>query len=161
MRFPPNGTLQLRRELLVSLLLAPLCLTACARRAASPQPVALLVESNGDLLEFKPKELTCQSGAQVRLTFHHTGKYVSFEHNWVLLRPHTYDAVLTAALAAGEGNHWLPRSDPNILAATAMCAKGQSAVIAFIAPAAGDYLFICTSPGHAQSMWGILHVMAA
>jgi|GEM_PF-969553 len=148
--------------LLAVLLLGPLSLTTCARRSAPrPEPLDLLVDSNGDLLEFKPKELACPADARVRVRFRNIGKYVSFEHNWVLIRPHTYDAVLKAALEAGEGNHWLPHSDPDILAATRMCGKGQSAVIEFIAPSAGDYLFVCTSPGHAQSMWGILHVKAA
>jgi len=31
--------------------------------------------------------------------------------------------------------------------------------VEFIAPAAGDYLFICSYPGHAESMWGVLHVL--
>ena len=40
-----------------------------------------------------------------------------------------------------------------------MCGRGQVVMVEFIAPAAGDYPFICTFPGHAQSMWGVLHVL--
>jgi azurin len=123
--------------------------------------VDLLVETDGDLLEYKQKSLTCPSGAHVRLTFRHTGKYVSFEHNWVLILPKTFDAVTAAAVAAGEQNGWLPRGDKRILAATPMCGKGQVARVDFVAPAAGDYPFICSYPGHGQSMWGVLHVTAA
>jgi azurin len=149
--------------LLSSLLLSPLCFTACSRRAASvpAPPVNLLVESNGDLLEFNPKELSCRTGAHVRLTFHHTGKYVNFEHNWVLIKPHSFDAVTKAAVEAGEANGWVPHADPNILAATPMCGKGHQVVVEFIAPEVGDYPFICSFPGHGQSMWGVLHVSAA
>ena len=123
--------------------------------------VDLLVESDGDLLAFKPRELSCPTGALVRLTFRHTGKYVSFEHNWVLILPHTFDAVNRAALAAGEKLGWVPRHDSRILAATPLCGRGQQAVIQFVAPAPGDYPYICSNPGHAENMWGVLHVTAS
>lgn len=152
-----------RRQLLAGLVLTPLGVVGCAPEAAPPVQrfIELRVESDGDQLAFKPNELTCPTGARVRLTFHHAGKYVSFEHNWVLILPHTFDAVNEAALAAGEANGWVPRGDPRILAATALCGRGQSATVEFTAPAVGDYPFICSNPGHAANMWGILHVTAA
>jgi azurin len=152
-----------RRGLLRALLLIPLGLAGCGKRKAqaSTPPIELLVESDGDLLAFRPRELSCPSGAPVRVTFRHTGKYVSFEHNWVLILPHTFDAVNKAALAAGEANGWVPKGDKHILAATALCGRGQQASVEFIAPAPGDYPFICSNPGHAENMWGILHVTAA
>ena len=159
---PNSGVSLPRRQLLTSLMLGPLYLVACRRRPAQAQPVLieLLVESDGDLLAFKPRELSCPTGAHVQLTFRHTGKYVSFEHNWVLILPHTFDAVNQAALAAGEKNGWVPPHDKRILAATPLCGRGQQAVIHFIAPAPGDYPYICSNPGHAENMWGVLHVTA-
>jgi azurin len=121
--------------------------------------VDLLVETNGDLLEFKPNELACHAGDRVRLTFRHTGRYVNFEHNWVLILRGSFDAIIAAANAAGESQGWLPAGDRRILAFTPMCGRGQVMVTQFDAPAAGDYPFICTFPGHAQSMWGVLHVL--
>lgn len=159
----PYPSLGPRRRLLLLALLAPAALlgSRSAVRAAPVRYVDLLVETDGDLLEYKQKSLTCPSGAHVRLTFRHTGKYVSFEHNWVLILPRSFDAVTAAAVAAGEKNGWLPRGDKRILAATPMCGKGQVAMVEFVAPAAGDYPFICSYPGHAQSMWGVLHVTAS
>jgi azurin len=153
----------MRRRLLLSAVFAPVVLLAGkpSRPAAPIRYVELHIETDGDLLEFKQKELSCPSGAHVRLTFRHTGKYVSFEHNWVLILPKTFDAVTAAAVAAGEKQGWLPRGDKRILAATPMCGKGQVAMVEFVAPAPGDYPFICSYPGHAQSMWGVLHVTAA
>lgn len=143
----------------------PLVLAACGVKQAPQAPPApsvdLLVESDGDLLEFKPKELTCHAGDRVRLTFRNTGKYVNFEHNWVLLVPGSFDAIVAAAEAAGEARGFLPIGDQRILAFTPMCGRGQSMMTEFIAPKAGDYPFICTFPGHAQSMWGVLHVLPA
>ena len=151
-----------RRTVLGVLALVPVGLCACARRSspAATAAVDLLVESDGDQLAFKPNTLSCPTGARVRLTFRHTGRYVSFEHNWVLILPHTFDAVNAAALAAGEKQGWVPKGDPRILAATPLCGRGQQATIEFVAPAPGDYPFICSNPGHAESMWGVLHVTA-
>jgi azurin len=147
---------------LITTALSPALLAAC-KRQRSPhaiQRVDLLIESDGDLLAFKPTELSCSTGAQVRLTFRHTGKYISSEHNWVLILPHTFDAVTKAALAAGEKNGWVPPGDKRVLAATPLCGKGRQVMVQFVAPAPGDYPFICSNPGHAESMWGVLHVTA-
>jgi azurin len=148
-----------RRNCLLLVGLAPLALAGCGQPEPPAPVVALMIETNGDLLEFKPTELTCHAGDQVRLIFRHTGKYVNVEHNWALILPHTFDAVTAAAVKAGEEHGWVPPGDPRILAATPMCGKGQAVMTGFIAPAAGDYPFICTFPGHAQSMWGVLHVL--
>jgi len=133
-------------------------LLGCSRK---PPQVELLITSDGDQLAFTPNELTCPTGARVRLTFRNTAQYVSFDHNWVLIMPHTFDAVVQASIAAGEQRGWVPPNDKRVLAATAMCGKGSSSTVEFIAPAPGDYPFICTNPGHAASMWGVLHVTPA
>lgn len=148
-----------RRWFVLGAGLAPLALAGCGHGQPAAPEVGLLVESDGDLLVFKPKELTCHSGDQVRLAFHNAARYVDFQHNWVLIRPHTFDAVIAAANTAGEAHGWVPAGDPDIIAATPVCAKGQVVTTGFVAPAAGDYLYICTFPGHAQSMWGVLHVL--
>jgi azurin len=148
---------------LASAFTAPLLLNACQRHEAAavpPPPLDLFVQSDGDLLVFTPTALSCPARARVRLTFFHAGKFLSLEHNWVLIMPHSFDAVTKAALAAGEQNGWVPKGDAHVLAATALCGKGQTAVVEFTAPAPGDYPFICSNPGHAQSMWGVLHVTA-
>ena len=157
------ATLGVRRQLVLSALSGPWLLSACRQRSEPVKPlvrVDLQIASDGDLLKFKPTALSCPAGAQVRLTFTHAGKYISFEHNWVLILPHTFDAVNKAALAAGEKNGWVPPGDKRVLAATPLCGKGQKVMVEFIAPAAGDYPFICSNPGHAEDMWGVLHVMA-
>ena len=149
-----------RRQLLTALLIGPWYLAACGRSAVQRPPIILdlLVETNDDLLEFKPKELSCPAGAHVRLTFRHTGKYVNFQHNWVLIRPGTFDAVIQAAARAGEQQGWLPAGNPAIIAATSMCGRGQSVSVEFDAPPPGRYVYICSTPGHAASMWGVLTV---
>jgi azurin len=94
------------------------------------------------------------------LIFHHAGQRIPQAHNWVLILPGTTPDVEKAATAAGEATGWVPKGDKRILAATELCSPGAESMIEFTAPAPGDYPYICTTPGHAAEMHGILHVRA-
>jgi azurin len=126
--------------------------------AVTSEPAVLRVASDSEFLAFTPAELTCSAGARVRLVFQHGGKRIPQKHNWALVLPGTEAAVEKAGTAAGEANNWLPKDDRRVLAATPLCGPGGEAVIEFIAPSAGDYPFICSTPGHAAEMRGVLHV---
>ena len=128
-----------------------------AAPAGGPE-VELTISTDGDLLAFKPTELTCPTGARVRLTLFHTGKYIRQDHDWVLTVPGAAGAVAKAGLKAGEGAGYLPPGDRRVLAATRMCGKGEHVSVDFIAPAPGDYPFVCSYPGHDEFMHGVLHV---
>jgi azurin len=141
-----------RRELLVG------CLTvaACGRTPAPErQAVDLFIESDGDFLAFKPDTLTCPSGASVRLTFHHGGKFLSARHNWVLVQPGQMEAV-DKDVDDKEGV--VSKDDTRVIAVTPMCDKGVTVMTQFTAPPPGDYPFFCSTPGHGECMNGILHV---
>ena len=155
-----GGPCMRRRDLLTGLLTLPGVLGGYPAAAASGQSreVSLTIATDGDLLAFKPVELTCATGSLVHLTFFHRGKYINQEHDWVLTVPGAADAVAQAVLAAGEGGGYLPHGDRRVIAATKMCNKGEHVSVQFIAPAPGDYPFICTYPGHAAFMHGTLHV---
>lgn len=75
-----------------------------------------------------------------------------------MVLPGSEQGVEKAGTAAGEANNWLPKDDQRVLAATPLCSPGGEAVIEFTAPAPGDYPFICSTPGHAAEMHGVLHV---
>jgi azurin len=128
--------------------------------AAETKPVVLTVETDGEFLAFKPEELTVPAGAPVRLVFRHTGRRIQQNHNWVLVKPGTADAFDDAALAAGASHGWMPPGDPRLIAATAAASPGRQVVVDFIAPAPGDYPFLCTQEGHGFEMRGVLHVVA-
>jgi azurin len=146
-------------------LVAAVCaLWACARKSASAkessEPVTLRVDSDGEFLAFTPPELVCPTGARVRVIFRHTGQRLPQEHNWVLTLPGASDAVAQAGAAAGPASGFVPAHDRRVLAATPLCGRGTEATVAFTAPPPGDYPFICTFPGHAAEMRGVLHVVA-
>lgn len=122
------------------------------------EPVVLQVATDGEFLAFTPTELSCLTAARVRLVFKHGGTRIPQKHNWVLILPGTTQEVEKAGTAAGEAAGWVPKNDRRVLAATPLCSPGGEAVIEFTAPAPGDYPFICSTPGHAAEMHGILHV---
>jgi azurin len=142
-----------RRRLLSGLLML---LSGCRRQhTGASQGVDLYIESDGDFLAFRPDTLTCRTGARVRLTFHHTGKFLNAVHNWVLVQPRQMEAVDGFA---EKHDGLVPAGDPRVIAVAPMCGKGDTVRTEFIAPVPGDYPFFCSTPGHAEDMNGILHV---
>ena len=148
-----------RRRLLLGSMAVPLTLLGCGRKRGTPeqQVVDLFIESDGDFLAFRPDTLTCPSGALVRLSFHHGGKFLSARHNWVLVQPGQMEAV-DKDVEHTEGI--ISKDDSRVIAATPMCDKGGTVITRFTAPAPGDYPFFCSTPGHGECMNGILHVTA-
>jgi azurin len=131
-----------------------LILLGCGHK---PKPVQKVVDlnigSDGDLIAFRPDTLTCPTGALVRLTFHHAGRFVSARHNWVLTHPNQVEALSKEFL---DNDGVLSKDDPRVIAATPMCDKGETVMTQFIAPPPGDYPFLCST--HPEDMRGILHV---
>jgi azurin len=109
-------------------------------------------------LKFDTTLITVKPGARVRLIFRNSDDML---HNFVLCAPGRGQEVGTAALALGlDGNakHFVPETDA-VLYHTTLVPPGESDTIFFNAPAApGDYDFVCTFPGHAALMRGILRV---
>ena len=144
-----------RRRLLLGCLAIPLTIVGCRQRTPARQVVDLFIESDGDFLAYRPDTLTCPSGAPVRLTFHHGGKFLSARHNWVLVYPGQMEAV-DKDVEHNEGI--VSKDDTRVIAVTPMCDKGVTVMTPFTAPAPGEYPFFCSTPGHAECMNGMLHV---
>lgn len=158
-----RGSAQIsRRRLLLSSAPLLLALAGCKGTRQPPPParqqvVDLFIESDADFLAFRPDELTCPTGALVHLTFHHAGYFLNQAHNWVLVRPHQMKAV---DQDASKNDGEISKDDPRVIAWVEMCGKGETVQTAFTAPAPGEYPFFCSTPGHAESMFGILRVTA-
>jgi azurin len=143
--------------------LGAITLAACG--PSPPPTVHLEIASDGDYMTFKPTDLTVQTGAHVVLTFHHRGTIITQQHDWVLARPGAMKALMAEAdkMAEAAPTHtgsFLKPGDPRVIAATEPIDKGQTATVEFAAPAPGDYPFFCSTPGHGESMNGVLHVTA-
>lgn len=85
-------------------------------------------------------------------------------HNFVLTLPgkmHEVDAAGAAIVPTGaEGEHPFVPNSPNVVQATTLVQPDESATISFTAPEKpGEYPFLCTFPGHAVRMYGIMLVV--
>jgi azurin len=116
---------------------------------------------------FKPDVITAKPGEQLvvrlRSVVGAMGKMpkMAMAHNFVLIKP-TVNAqtFANAAIAGGFQNNFIAANQKgDILASTALAGIGETVEVAFKAPAAGSYPFLCTFPGHfAGGMKGTMNV---
>ncbi len=114
------------------LLLVACCLMACAAEGA-PRAVELEVAARD--VAFDPTALAVPAGAAVTVNLINKGM---LEHNWVVVSATVDPATATAADAANQAD-------------SGLLTGGTSTTFTFTAPAAGDYHFVCTVPGHAAA----------
>ena len=110
-------------------------------------------------LIYDTKEFTVRQGQKVILTFKNTDHP---QHNLFVVKPGSADKVAQMALllgADGPAKKYRPDTDL-ILWGTDLLDHGGMEVLEFTAPAPGDYPYVCTFPGHAILMRGVMHVVA-
>ncbi|MEX0599428.1 MAG: sulfocyanin-like copper-binding protein [Rhodothermales bacterium] len=102
-----------------------------------------------------------RAGSRVRLDFENDDDMM---HNLVVVMPRTADAIAQEAIALGLDGHemnYVPESD-DVLFHTRLLEPNASEPIYFVAPVEpGEYTFVCTFPGHARTMRGIMRVVGA
>ncbi len=119
------------------------------------QAATLKISPKGEQLLFDQTAFTVKAGEKVKLTFNNTS---SMQHNWVLTAPGTADKIAQDSITAGAAKGWLAIG-PDVLAHTKLVDPKKTDTIDFVAPTKpGDYPFICSFPGHAMTMKGILTV---
>lgn len=123
--------------------------------SSGAQAATLKIGTKGEQLLFDKTTLTVKAGEKVNLTLNNTS---GMQHNWVLVMPGTADKIAQDSITAGAAKGWLALG-PNVLAHTKLVDPKKSDTIEFTAPTKpGDYPFVCTFPGHAMTMKGILTV---
>jgi azurin len=111
-----------------------------------------------DDLKYDTSEIKAKAGSKVKITITNIGTNATMAHNVVVLKPAAdINAFGMAAMLAGEAKHYMPES-ADIIAHTELAKPGESKSIEFTAPAAGDYPYICSFPGHYTIMKGVLKV---
>jgi azurin len=111
-------------------------------------------------LQFSPRVLTAKAGERLSLTFDNPDV---IPHNWVLgTRGSTSQLFALAnqfiADPRAYAMHYVPPT-PDILVYTRLVEPAATTSIHFNAPAEpGDYPYLCTFPGHAAIMRGVLQV---
>ncbi|MBT4901486.1 MAG: hypothetical protein HON54_06210, partial [Verrucomicrobia bacterium] len=126
--------------------------------AKREKPFRITISTVQDKMLYDKKEFSVETGKQVQLTFINN----DFPpHNLLIVKPGTADEVATLAIQLGNDGfkkQWRPDT-PKILWGSTMIDYEQKSVISFTAPAPGDYPYVCTFPGHALLMRGMMHVL--
>lgn len=141
---------------------------AVASVAAEPAPVAVapleitLKPDTANPLAYDVKEFKVKAGQTVKLTFNNTHPAVPQPHNVVIGVAGSKDKLMGLAMQMatapdGMAKGFIPDS-PDILFHTKLLQPNTTETIEFKAPAAGDYPYLCTFPGHGAIMNGVMKV---
>ncbi|MFT6182157.1 MAG: azurin/glucose/arabinose dehydrogenase [Akkermansiaceae bacterium] len=124
----------------------------------TPDLTTVRVNTIVERVSFDVKAFDLKAGKKVKLIFVNPD---FMPHNLVITKPGQADVVAAAAIALGADGfkkQFLPESS-DILVASKLLEKGETQELEFTAPSeAGEYPFICTFPGHATIMRGIITV---
>jgi azurin len=108
-------------------------------------------------LAYDTKTISAKAGQKVKVTFNNTHPTLPQPHNFVLGKAGTKDKMMTIAMSGMTlvDKGYIPDS-PDILAHTGLIQPGKSETVEFTIPAAGEYPYFCTFPGHVAIMNGVL-----
>ena len=107
-------------------------------------------------LKFDKTEFTVEAGKEIEIIFENSD---TLPHNLLLAHPGALEEVgaLADKMALqpdGMSKHFIPDS-PKVLKSTKLLQEGKSETLKIKAPETkGDYLYICTFPGHWRTMYG-------
>jgi len=130
--------------------------------SAAPD-VAITIKTTEGTMRYNLSEFSVEPGAKVKLTLENEDQ---LQHNLVLLRAEGNAAsglqFAQGVWAEGEAalaRGWMPSDNALVLVATRLMDPKAIQDLYFEAPAkAGDYPFVCTVPGHATIMNGVMKV---
>ncbi len=135
-------------------------LAALSFAAASPTHAAKRIEI-GTLhgkMKYDVESFQVDPGEEITLVFTNTDE---LQHNLLLVTPGPHMEIAEKAWTLGAdaiAKHYIP-DDPRVLHFTKIIDPGKGETLTFTAPSEkGAYPYVCTLPGHAHLMHGIMHV---
>jgi azurin len=139
-------------------------LSAALLQHASAEDAKIEITGN-DQMQYNVKAFEVTEGQKVVLSFKHIGQLpaIAMGHNVVILKSGTVVPAFATKCAPAKDTGYIPQDEESkkaIVAHTKMLGGGESDEVTFTAPAAGEYPFICTFPGHFAIMQGVMTVKA-
>src|SRR5699024_110700 len=108
-----------------------------------------------DNMTFSVESITVKPGEEitVKLTNNTDMPAAAMSHNFVLLKNDADPEAFDEAAQGAKDNDYIPQSKKDeIIAHTGLVAGGETDSVTFNAPdEPGEYLYICTFPGHFQA----------
>jgi len=123
------------------------------------QPDQVIVLGTKPGLKYDITTIQVKAGSKIKLVFNNND---DMTHNVVFVKPGTArvvgDAAFNMGLKGAELNYIPPSA--NVLYHTKLMQPDTSETIYFLAPSTpGDYTYLCSYPGHAMVMQGVLKVI--
>lgn len=103
-------------------------------------------------MKYDTKVLRVPANKEITIELVNQSTDASMPHNLVVIQKGTADDVGQGGLQYKENNYVNP-DDENVIANTPVAQMGETVYVTFTTPAAGDYDFICSYPGH----WGLMN----
>jgi azurin len=123
-------------------------------------PDKTLTVGTKPVLKFDIESLEVKAGAKIKLVFNNLDNDMT--HNLVIVAPDAADEIGEQAIKLGiKGSQmaYVP-NNPKVLFHTALLQPSASETIYFTAPTkTGNYMYVCTYPGHHAIMRGTLKVV--
>jgi uncharacterized cupredoxin-like copper-binding protein len=122
---------------------------------SAPADRTITIRTQGSNLDFEPREISAKAGTRLRLVYVNEGV---LPHNFVLLHEEDDVDVVGPASAQSPDTGFVAVKEhgDKMIAYTALASPGQTVDVTFVVPPPGEYLFVCTVPGHYNVMIGTL-----
>lgn len=121
--------------------------------------------TGNDQLQYNINEITATAGEMLRIEMTNIGKMPkqAMAHNWLLLEKMSEEEANAFGMAAAsKPPEYLPDDMSAVLFHTEMLGPGETDTIEIVVPEeAGEYIYLCTFPGHFVTMRGKLIVTSA
>jgi azurin len=114
-----------------------------------------------DQMKFSLSTIEAKAGEELKVVLTNVGTLPkeAMGHNWVLLKAGTDPMAFGAASMTAKDKEYIGDAvKDQVLAFIKILGPKQSGDVTFKAPAAGEYPFICSFPGHVALMKGTLVV---
>jgi len=112
--------------------------------------------TGNDQMQFNVKVIRVKEGQEVTIVLEHVGKMAKniMGHNVVVLKQGTDISSFGSDASAAKDTDYIPNDGKDVIAHTKMIGGGETTSVTFMAPAKGEYDFICSFPGHYALMQG-------
>ena len=111
------------------------------------------VGNNMSEMHYDVSEIHTTANTKMKITLVDDATDPSMQHNIVIVKAADMDSVAMHGISAGLAKGFVP-NEPAVIASSKLTQPGTKTEMSFTTPAAGDYMFICTYPGHYQKMQG-------
>jgi azurin len=112
------------------------------------------IHTIGNTMKYDVSEIHVPADTKIKITLFNDGTDIAMMHNIVILKAEDADSVAMQGFRAGQKKDYLPADMSKVIAHSALTKPGAKTVLSFKTPAKGEYIFMCTYPGHYKTMQG-------